>query len=512
MTLATLMEGIDVATVNGPTDLEISGLCYDSRRVSKGSVFFGLAGLREDGGDYAGQALAAGAAAAVVARGTRVAGATLVEVEEPRKALAQAAARFHGHPERGLRVVGVTGTNGKTTVTWMLESVLRAAGWTTGVIGTTGVRIGDDRRAAALTTPESPELFGLLREMVERGVQGVAIEVSSHALVQRRAYGISCEVTVFTNLSHDHLDYHGTMERYLDAKLMLFDGRNGPAAERAIAVVNAMDPHAASVIGAARRGGLRVLRASADPKAGQGADVGVEEIEPTTSGLNLVIGAPPKFPRPRREALRSVKRYDHPARLPLLGRYNAANAAIAFGAALALGIEPAAIVRGLETMPAVPGRLERVSEGQPFMVVVDYAHTPDALARALAAVREHAHGRVLLVFGCGGDRDRAKRPIMGKVAAEGADQAWVTNDNPRGEDPAAIVAEIIAGAPGRGLTVELDRRVAIAAALAAGRAGDVVLIAGKGHETTQTLGARVLPFDDRGVAREALRALSAGHA
>ncbi|MEK7329935.1 MAG: Mur ligase family protein, partial [Candidatus Eisenbacteria bacterium] len=242
MTLGALLEGVDVGAVSGPTDREVSDLCYDSRRVSPGAVFFGLAGLREDGARYARQALAAGAAAVVMARGTAVDGATVVEVEEPRKALAQAAARFHGHPERALKVVGVTGTNGKTTTTWMLESIFRAAGWRAGVIGTIGVRLADEQRPAVLTTPESPELFGLLREMVERGVQAVAIEVSSHALVQRRAFGLACEVAVFTNLSHDHLDYHGTMERYLDAKLMLFDGRNGGQGKRAVAVINSDDP------------------------------------------------------------------------------------------------------------------------------------------------------------------------------------------------------------------------------------------------------------------------------
>jgi UDP-N-acetylmuramoyl-L-alanyl-D-glutamate--2,6-diaminopimelate ligase len=510
VTLAALLEELEVGAVSGPTDREVSSLCYDSRRVTPGAVFFGLAGVREDGARYAAQALAAGAAAVVVARGSAIAGATVVEVEEPRKALAQAAARFHGHPERALKVVGVTGTNGKTTTTWMLESIVRAAGWRAGVIGTTGVRLGDEQRPAALTTPESPELFGLLREMADRGVQVVAIEVSSHALVQRRAFGLACEAAVFTNLSHDHLDYHGTMERYLDAKLMLFDGRNGAVPKGAVAVINAQDPHASQVVAAAGRGGMAVLQVSVDPRTGPGSDVHVERIEPTASGLELVISAPPKFPRPRVEGSRSVGRHESPVHLPLLGRYNAANAAVAFGAALVLGIEPSTIIRGLESMPAVPGRLERVEVGQPFLVVVDYAHTPDALERALSAAREHARGRVLLVFGCGGDRDRAKRPLMGKVAAERSDLGWVTNDNPRGEDPAAIAAEVVAGAPGRGLQVELDRRAAIVAAVSAAREGDVVVIAGKGHETTQTIGARVLPFDDREVAREALRALAAG--
>jgi UDP-N-acetylmuramoyl-L-alanyl-D-glutamate--2,6-diaminopimelate ligase len=411
-------------------------------------------------------------------------------------------------------VVGVTGTNGKTTTTWMLESIFRAAGRKAGVIGTTGVRLGDERRPAALTTPESPELFGLLREMVDRGIDAVAIEVSSHALVQRRAFGLSCEVVVFTNLSHDHLDYHGTMERYLDAKLMLFDGRNGAAGERPVAVVNADDGNAGAVAAAAVRGGLRVLRFGMDLAEGPPdapLDIAVEGIEARENGLEVQfwVDVP--------EDLRIKAGWDplaHAAggeilvRLPLLGRHNAANAAAAFGAALALRTPIDAIVNGLESMPAVPGRLERVDAGQSFLVVVDYAHTPEALQRALAACREHGRGRVLLVFGCGGDRDRAKRPLMGQAAATGSDRAWVTNDNPRSEDPQAIAAEILAGAPGGPLERELDRRAAIAAAVAAAGPGDVVLIAGKGHETTQTIGERVMPFDDRQVAREELRSLA----
>ena len=316
---------------------------------------------------------------------------------------------------------------------------------------------------------------------------------------------------MFTNLSRDHLDYHGTMERYLDAKLMLFDGRNGAAANRGVAVVNVDDPRAAEVIAAAKLGGLRPLGVGVEwGKRAQPPDVKVEENEPVADGLNLVIWSSPKFPASRLEALQYVERYDYPVHLPLLGRHNGANAGVAFGAALALGIEPSAIVRGLETMPAVPGRLERVDEGQAFLVVVDYAHTPDALERALMACRDHAQGRLLLAFGCGGDRDRGKRPAMGRIAATGSDVAWVTNDNPRSEDPAAIAAEIVAGAEGASLAVELDRRVAIERAIASARPGDVVLIAGKGHETTQTIGAQVRPFDDRAVAREALSALSRG--
>ena len=350
----------------------------------------------------------------------------------------------------------------------------------------TGYRIGDDTRPAPFTTPEAPELQALLREMADRGVRAVAIEVSSHALDQRRSWGLECDVAIFTNLTQDHLDYHGTLAAYRDAKLRLFDGRNAPRAiKRPVAVVNADDPARAAVCDAARRGATRTVLYG---EAGD-ADVRITGVVARAGGLAVSL---------------AEKNSPVDVQVPLLGRYNAWNAAAAFAAARALGLDAGAAVAGLAAVPAVPGRLERVSAGQPFDVLVDYAHTPDALARALSAVREHAPGRVLLVFGCGGDRDRGKRPLMGRAAAERADHAWVTNDNPRGEDPGAIAREIVAGAPGSALEVVLDRRAAIAAALECARPGDAVLIAGKGHETTQTVGDHVLPFDDREVARTLL--------
>ncbi|HTK31686.1 MAG TPA: UDP-N-acetylmuramoyl-L-alanyl-D-glutamate--2,6-diaminopimelate ligase [Candidatus Saccharimonadaceae bacterium] len=482
-----LLDPRDVVATHGDLDVVVGGLALDSRRVRAGDVFFGLSGLKQDGQAFVRQALTAGAVAAVVGEDLRVPGATLVQVDEPRKTLARASARFFAHPSRALRVVAVTGTNGKTTTTLLLESVFRAAGWKAGVLGTTGVRVDGVARPSAFTTPEAPELQGVLAEMRDGGVGAVALEVSSHALVQRRSFALECDVVVFTNLSHDHLDYHGTLEKYLDAKLMLFDGRNDDAsAKRTTAVIDLDDAAAPRVIAAAKRGGrdVRTFGESA------GADVRLLSVRLGPSGLDVGIG----------ERGGSVA-----VQVPLLGRYNAWNAAAAFSAARALGVGADVAARGIAACPGIPGRLERVVAGQPMDVVVDYAHTPDALARALAAAREHARGRVLLVFGCGGDRDRAKRPIMGRLAADGADRAWVTSDNPRTEDPRAIADEILAGAPGAGnLTLELDRRAAIAAALGAAAPEDFVLVAGKGHETTQTIGASVLPFDDRVVARELL--------
>jgi len=493
VTLRELIAGMDVIAVQGDDASAVAGLALDSRRVRPGDVFFALPGTRDDGTRFAEAAIAAGARAVVGPRGSRFANVAAIEVAEPRLALAQAACTFYGDPSRALGVVAVTGTNGKTTTTWLVEAIVRAAGWGAGVIGTTGVRIGGETRPSAFTTPEAPELQALLAEMLARGVRVVALEASSHALVQRRTWGLACDVAVFTNLTQDHLDYHGTMDAYLDAKLMLFDGRNGGAGKHATAVVHADDPAFPDVSAAAKRGGLRVRTFGAARAGAARPEVESDVVSLRPGGMQLTISesAP-------------AGRSDVSLAFPMLGRFNALNAAAAFSAARCLDIDAGTIVRGLESFTGVPGRLERVDAGQPFEVVVDYAHTPDALERALAACREHARGRVLCVFGCGGERDRGKRPRMGAIAARLADRAWVTNDNPRGEEPAAIASEIVAGAPGGGLVTILDRREAIAAAIAEAGPGDLVLVAGKGHETTQTIGTQVLPFDDRVVARELL--------
>jgi UDP-N-acetylmuramoyl-L-alanyl-D-glutamate--2,6-diaminopimelate ligase len=490
VTLRALLAGEEVQVVRGALDVDIRGLCVDSRRARPGDAFFAIAGARADGRAFARDAARAGAVA-VVGEDEPIEGVTTVAVAEPRRALARASAAFHGEPSRALVIAAVTGTNGKTTTTYLLESIFEAAGWPAGLVGTTGVRLHGEWRPGALTTPGAPELQALLGEMRDRGLRAVALEVSSHALVQRRAFGMHSDVAIFTNLSHDHLDYHGTLEAYLDAKLMLFDGRNGDHDQKPwTAVVNLDDEAAPHVLAAAERGGgaRRTFGAAA------AADVRIASVEPRPRGIRVAL-------------------LDHGARvpleLPLLGRYNGWNAAGSYTAARALGIEPAVVARGLAATSGVPGRLERVDRGQPFEVVVDYAHTPDALHKALAAAREHAAGRLLVVFGCGGDRDKAKRPAMGRVAADEADRVWVTNDNPRGEDPEAIAREIVAGMAGTEAVVELDRRAAIEQALAEARPEDLVLIAGKGHETTQTIGDRVLPFDDRVVAGELLGQRSA---
>jgi len=495
--LRDLLAAVETRSVRGTTDREVAGLAMDSRRVKPGDAFFALPGVNADGTRFAVAAAQAGAVAVFGTGLPELPGATMIEVREPRLALAQAACRLHRDPSQLMQVVAVTGTNGKTTTTYLIESILDAAGRRAGVIGTTGVRLAGEHLPSSFTTPEAPDLQSLLALMRGAGVATVALEASSHALVQRRTWGLACDVCVFTNLTQDHLDYHGTMEAYLDAKLMLFDGRNGGQGKHPVAVVNADDPHADAVATAAARGCRRVWRYGSAEAVGMRDGVALASITPTAAGLDLVF----------RERVGDTVR-EHACALPMLGRFNAWNAAAAFAVARVLGLEAVVAVRGLEHSRGVPGRLERVHAGQPFEVVVDYAHTPDALERALAACREHTRGRVLAVFGCGGDRDRGKRPLMGAAAARGADVAWVTNDNPRSEEPAAIAAQIVAGAPQGGLRVELDSRAAIAAAIAEARPGDLVLVAGKGHETTQTVGTQVLPFDDRRVAHELLVGLT----
>ena len=440
--LSELLEAVDTLAVRGATDREVRGLCLDSRHVSPGEAFFALPGVHADGARFAADAVAAGASAVFGGAGLEAIAGTVVEVAEPRLALAQAAVRFFGHPSRELGLVAVTGTNGKTTTTWLVEAMLTAWGRRAGLIGTTGVRMAGELSPSPFTTPEAPDLQGLLARMRAVGVTHVALEASSHALVQRRTWGLACDACVFTNLTQDHLDYHGTMDAYLDAKLMLFDGRNGGREKPCVAVVNADDPAGPRVAEAAARGGMRTVFFGSPAAVGERDGVTIARADVDRAGLRLALV--------ERAAAHVTER---PCVLPMLGRYNAWNAA--------------------------------------------------------AACREHTPGRVLLVFGCGGDRDRGKRPLMGAVAARAADRAWVTNDNPRSEDPKAIAEQILAGVPqGAAAKFEilLDRRAALAAALAEARPGDLVLAAGKGHETTQTAAGVVTPFDDRVVARELLGA------
>ena len=461
MDLERLAAAVGAVDVVGRAPVELSDLAYDARAVTRGAAFFCVRGAHVDGHDFAGSALAAGAAALIVERRLEVE-APQVVVADSRVAMALAADEFFGRPTEELQVAGITGTNGKTTTSVLLFAILAAAGRRPGLVGTIEARVGGERRGVKRTTPEAIDLQRLFREMLDSGDRSAAIEASSHASALHRLDRVRFAALVFTNLSHEHLDFHADMEDYFEAKRRLFVEGAPPAA------VNIGDEY-----------GRRLAAELPDALTfgfADGAAVGAEALE----GIDL----------------------------KLRGRFNAENALGAIAAARLLGIEHDAIVRGLESVRGVPGRFETIDEGQAFAVIVDYAHKPVALETLLRTAREIATGRVLCVFGCGGDRDREKRPQMGRIASELADVVIVTNDNPRSEDPQAIVDAIVAGAVGD-VEVEPDRAAAIARAIESAREGDVVLIAGKGAEQGQEFADRTIPFDDREAAREALRTLGA---
>jgi UDP-N-acetylmuramoyl-L-alanyl-D-glutamate--2,6-diaminopimelate ligase len=480
-TLRVLLADLPDAQVRGDASVRISSICSRSSEVRPGALFACVPGRSVDGHDLAAEAVVKGAAALLVERFLPL-DAVQVRVERVRAALGPVAAAFFGHPSRRLRMVGVTGTNGKTTTTHLLASIFREHGWRAGLIGTTGVRIGDRLVPFPRTTPEAPDLQRLLAEMVEAGVEAVAMEVSSHGLDQRRVDGTRYAVAVFTNLSQDHLDYHASMEEYFAAKARLFTPE---LSERA--VVNHDSAEGRRLVAC----GLPTVTFGLEA----GADVRAEDVRTTRDGISFRVG-------------------DLEIRSRLRGLFNVENCLAAIAAARELGVGDEAIARGIAAVETVPGRVETVEAGQPFLVLVDYAHTPDGLENVLRAARPLATGRLICVFGCGGDRDRAKRPLMGRAATSLADLTIVTSDNPRSEDPLAIIAEIEPGARegGGAYLIEPDRRAAIARAVREAADGDVVVIAGKGHETYQELADRTIPFDDRAVAAEEIRAALGGGA
>jgi UDP-N-acetylmuramoyl-L-alanyl-D-glutamate--2,6-diaminopimelate ligase len=460
--LTRLLEPLSPSQVVGDTSTEIEDLAYDSRAVRPGTLYFCVPGERADGHDFAERAVEAGAAALVVERPLSLRVPQVV-VADVREAMALAAAEFFGRPTHELEVAAVTGTNGKTTTAFLLHSILETAGRRPGLLGTIESRVGGERRPALRTTPEAIDLQRTFREMLDAGDRSCALEATSHGSHYRRIAGTRFACLVFTNLTQDHLDLHGTMEEYFEAKRRLFvEGSRPPAA------INIGDSW-----------GRRLADELPDA---------------------LTYGFAPDADLTS-EALAGID-------LKLKGRFNVENALAAMAGARLLGIPDEEIAAGLERLEGVPGRFESVDEGQPFTVLVDYAHTPDSLENVLQSARGLTGERVLCVFGCGGDRDRGKRPLMGRIAAELADLAIVTSDNPRSEDPRAIIEEILGGAEAE-LEVEPDRREAIARAIEAAAPGDVVVIAGKGHEQGQQFRDRTVPFDDREVAREALRRLGA---
>jgi len=478
------------ADIRGDGGVAVSGIAVDSRRAAAGDLFLCIPGFTNDGHDFAAAAVANGAAALVAERELPLPVPQLI-VPDARYASAIIARHFYGDPSKRVRTIGVTGTNGKTTTTTLIEAILSQAGHRTGLMGTIQVKIGELAEPAERTTADAVSLQRTLRRMADAGVDYCVMEVSSHALDQGRTIGVDFRTAVFTNLTQDHLDYHGTMEKYAEAKGLFFS-RLGNAAEpgeaaRKYAVLNADDPvHAKYKAITAAETILYGIEADADVKA--------SDIRLTPKGTRMLV---------------STFAGEAELTVNMVGKFNVYNVLGAIAATLAEGIPLTVIKEALERLPGVEGRVEPVSAGQPFTVLVDYAHTPDGLLNVLDTVNELARGRVITVFGCGGDRDRGKRPMMGRIAAERSDYTILTSDNPRSEPPEAILRDIEAGVLEAGADqaryeVVVDRKLAIQKAVEMAEPDDVVLIAGKGHETYQIIGGATLPFDDRLVAKEAI--------
>jgi UDP-N-acetylmuramoyl-L-alanyl-D-glutamate--2,6-diaminopimelate ligase len=485
LNLSRILQQVEVETISGPADPAVLGIAYDSRRVEEGYLFAALRGAKEDGNQYVPDALKRGARAILSAcKPPDPNSVTWVKVADDRRALALAARNYYSRPDLRLPVVGVTGTNGKTTVVHLLESIFQAEGGKVCALGTLGYRIGREELRAERTTPESVDLYRMLDRAASEGCRRAVMEVSSHSLALNRVAGLEFAAAVFTNLSRDHLDFHQDMKRYQEAKSILF--RELLAGRPA--VVNRDDPVSAHLLTVTRG---RAISYGFAPDS----DVRILSFEPDRHGALLMLSA---WGRPLR------------LRTRLFGRPNAYNIAAATAAAMSLECPASAVEAGIAELEGVPGRLESVDLGQSFSVYVDYAHTDDALVNTLRTVQELRPRRLIAVFGCGGDRDRTKRPLMGAAAARLADLAVLTSDNPRSEDPLTILADVERGIrevttePSR-YRVEPDRREAIRLALTEAGEGDAVVIAGKGHETYQILRDRTIPFDDREVAREILR-------
>jgi len=483
MELERLMSALAPEAVLGdpgrrPAGVEVSDLAYDARAVTPGAAFFCVPGSTRDGHEFAAEAVRNGAVVLVVERAVEPAVPQLV-VPDARAAMATAADIFFGAPTRELEVAGVTGTNGKTTTAFLLHSILDAAGRRPGLLGTVESRVGGERRAVVRTTPEAIDLQRTFREMLDAGDRSVALEASSHASQLHRLDRVRFDALVFTNLTQDHLDFHETMDEYFRAKRRLFVGAAPPPA--AVNLGDEWGRLLAEELGDVSRAPLVTFGFADD------AEIRPEGLELDASGARFTAGG-------------------IEIRSSLRGRFNVENVLGAVAAGILLDVAEDEIAAGVAALAGVPGRFEAVDEGQPFAVIVDYAHTPDSLDNVLRTARDLAQGRVLVVFGAGGDRDRGKRPLMGKVAVDRADVVVVTSDNPRSEEPLAIIQDILQGA-GLGAEIDPDRRSAIARALLLAEAGDVVVIAGKGHELGQETDGEKLPFDDREVAREVLSQL-----
>ena len=483
--LVKLLRGVETRAAIVHGDLEVAELAYDSRRVKPGTLFVAIHGEKTDGNKFVSDAVTRGAVAVLseqVNPGTLPAEFPWIQVADARTALAVAAANYYGRPAEILKLIGVTGTNGKTTISYLVDSILRAAGCQVGILGTIGYRLVRESLPAPNTTPESLDLQKYFAEIVRAGGTHAVLEASSHALAMDRLWGCPFAVAIFTNLTRDHLDYHKTLADYFAAKRRLFEGTGN--APPATGVINRDDEYGRQLIGLASR----TLTYGLEP----GADIITRKPAISLSGIEFTAETP-------------SGKID--IRSNLVGRPNVYNILAAIGAGVALALPAEVIARGIAQLTAVPGRFERIEAGQPFLVVVDYAHTDDALRNLLVTARElNPDGRIITLFGCGGDRDRTKRPLMGEAAGQASDIVVLTSDNPRSEDPLLIINDVIVGVQRTNtkLFIEPDRRKAIEVALDQARAGDIVLLAGKGHEAAQVLRDRTIEFDDREVARRVL--------
>ncbi len=485
MLLKTLLSAISSRAVVGSTERAVESIAYDSRRVQKNGLFVALRGEKSDGHQFIDQAIEKGAAVIVAERAAQQGPATWVQVDDTRLALADLAGAFYGWPARRLKLAAVTGTNGKTTTTFLIKHICEKAGMRCGLIGTVRYEIGERVLPAVRTTPFALELQELLAQISNAGCKAAAMEVSSHALAQERTRGLEWDVAVFTNLTQDHLDFHGTMENYFDAKAKLFtDLAAQPHKKKTVAVVNIDDRYGEKIIDRLGKDfpvttyGMSVR-----------ADFRASNYRPEFAGTSYQLDARGK---------------SYLVRVPLIGRFNVSNSLAALAAANSLGISVRDAIQSLAKSPQVPGRLEAVAAKRQFQVFVDYAHTPDALLNVLKTCRELSPRKLIVVFGCGGDRDRQKRPLMARAADDNADFSIITSDNPRKEDPDAIIAEVEKGFRSERYEKITDRAAAIARAIALAQPRDIVVIAGKGHEAYQEFADHTVPFDDLQVARRAL--------
>ncbi len=488
MTLLDVLDGVEIIAHSG--NPQVTGVEYDSRRVKPGDVFVAMRGESSDGNDFVEAAIAAGAVVVVTDSDQKPSGVAWARVPHGRRALARVSENFYLRPAEKLAITGITGTNGKSTSAFLFESILRAAGRKSALVGTIEYHVGAKVLPAPHTTPESLELQRMFRTAVDSGETEIVMEVSSHALAQQRTYGIHFDVAIFTNLTRDHLDYHGTMEEYFSAKRILFAG-SGAAPPR-VAVLNVDDESGSQLVRFCRSQGSEVITYGLTK-----ADFHASKLDVSTRGTRFDLITPDET-----ISISST----------LIGRVNAYNILAAAAAAYARGCQSEAVAEGVKNLARVPGRFERVDCGQPFTVAVDYAHTDDALRNLTSLARELAKptgGRVITVFGCGGDRDRSKRPLMGEAAGKGSDFVFLTSDNPRSEDPLAIINDAIVGLQRSGtpFRTDPDRRAAIALAISEARKNDIVLIAGKGHEKVQISRSGTAAFDDRQVVAETLREL-----